>query len=150
MWPTHYIPNQPRVEGTPPPRYYLTTPPYPAQVIEEIASNSTAPTAYLAPAAETGEEVTSAGQPVSGDLRDILIRYERWPPEAIESVGAVVSGVLNDILVTYEGPPEALASAGAVVGGALADPLVRYENWPLGFATEDLISAGEPVSGALT
>lgn len=149
MWPTHYIPNQPRVDGQPPPRYYLTTPSYPVQVIEELESNSTGPDSYLVPSAETGEELTSAGQPVDGDLRDILVRYE-GPPEAIESAGAIVSIVVNDILVRYEGPPEALTSAGAVVGGALADPLVRYENWPLGAATESLTSAGEPVSGALT
>ena len=149
MWPTHYIPKQDRIEGVPPPRYYLTTPPYPLEITESLAANSTDPEAYIVPAAETGEEMTSSGEPVDGLLKDILIRYEEWPPEAITSEAEPVSGVLNDILVRYEGPPEELTSAGEPVSGAIVDILVRYENWPLGVATESLASSGAPVSGVL-
>jgi hypothetical protein len=150
MWPTHYIPNQPRIEGEPPPRYYLTSPPYPVEITESLAASSDDPDAYIAPAAEIEETLTSSGAPVDGLLKDILIRYEEWPPEALESTGEPVSGVLNDILVRYEGPPESLESSGEPVSGALVDMLVRYENWPLGVATESLSSSGAPVSGVLT
>lgn len=150
MWPTHYIPNQERVDGLPPPRYYLTTPPYPVQITEELEADSTNPDAYLVPSIETDESLTSAAVPVSGELRDILIRYEEWPPESLESSGEPVSGVLNDVLIEYVGPPESLESSGEPVSGVLVDVLVAYENWPLGAATESLASTGVPVSGVLT
>lgn len=149
MWPTYYIPKQDRVAGVPPPRFYLTTPPYPVQVIEELAANSTDPQAGFVPSAETGEELTSSAAPVSGVLSDILKRYT-IPPEAITSSAAPVSGDLRDILQRYTVPPEFIESWGGPVSGALADMLVRYENWPLGVATESLSSTGGPVSGVLS
>jgi hypothetical protein len=141
MWPTHYIPNVPRVEGVPPPRYYLTTPPYPVEVVEEILSEASNPRAGFTPVATAEETMTTNGAVVSGVLQTLLLETSVLPDD-IESNGAVISGVLVDRLI--------LQSTGAVISGILRDPLVRYENWPLGFDSEDLQSAGMPVSGALT
>lgn len=148
MWPTHYIPNQPRLEGTPPPRITLTTPPYPLELFEELETASTSPDLGFVPSAELYETATSAGLPITGELRDVLVTYE-MEPEAIESTGDAISGILRDVLVPYEGDPDLLTSSGLPIAATLRDPLVRYENWPLAVDTESLISAGAPVSGEL-
>lgn len=150
MWPTHYIPYQPRLEGIPPQRYYYTSPPYALQVIEELTANSTSPLAYLVPSAEINENLISSGAPVSGELRDILLRYDGWPEDVLESTGEPVSGVLADILVIYTAPTETLESSGEPVSGVLMNIRVAYDNWPLDVATESLSSAGAPVSGVLS
>lgn len=149
MWPTHYIPNVPKVEGIPPPRYYLTTQPYPVEVVEEIASQASNPRAGFTPVATAEETMVSNGAVVSGVLKTLLLETSVLPDD-IESNGAVISGVLVDRLIRANAGIDRLQSTGAVLSGILRDPLVRYENWPLGFDSEDLQSAGMPVSGALT
>lgn len=149
MWPTHYIPNQARIEGVPPPRYYLTTPLYPLEIIEEIESSPGTPDGAFQPSLDAIETMTTNGAPVSGTLVSIL-KTTSVLPDDIESNGLVISGILLSILKTAGVEIHELESSGLVISGYLGDPLVRYENWPLGFDSEDLISAGLPVSGALT
>ena len=149
MWPTHYIPNKPREDGIPPPRYYLTTPPYPLELVEEMESNPGPPDVGFVPAFAATEIFQSGGQPVSGVIKSILVETSVLP-DHIWSNGNVVSGSLRTILKETDIGIDRLQSNGAVISGALRDPLVRYDNWPLGFDSEDLFSAGMPVSGALT
>lgn len=149
MWPTHYIPKQDRVEGVPPPRYYLTTPPYPIELTEALQSDGDGPQRLgFVPFASLEEEFQSAGIPVGGTIDSILVTTS-VEPEEIESVGVPVSGILVEMLIRIEVEDELIESVGIPVSGILRDPLVVYDNWPLGADTEDLQSAGVPVSGVL-
>ncbi len=149
MWPTYYIPNQSRVEGIPPPRYYLTTLLYPLEIVEEMESNAGTPKMGFSPALDAEESFASNGAAVSGVLKSIL-QTTSVIPDHIWSDGAVISGVLVERLRLASVEIHELESNGAVISGILRDPLVLYDNWPLGFDSEDLTSAGQPVSGALT
>lgn len=146
MWPTHYMPLQGRVDGNPPPRFYLTSPPYPLEQTEDFRSAATFTSGAFAVGAE--DEIVSGGSFVSGTLQDILVTYNNGIDE-IRSSASFASGVLKDVLVTYDNRFDQIKSTGAFVSGALADPLVIYDNWPLGVATEDLQSAASFVSGTL-
>lgn len=149
MWPTHYIPNQERIEGIPPPEFYLTTPPYPIEIVEEMQASGGPYDIGFVPFASVQEAITTSGRPVSGSMSALLVTMNILPEE-IQSAGIPISGVLKQILITIEIPNEMIISAGIPISGVLRDPLVVYDNWPLGFETEDLQSAGIPVSGALT
>lgn len=149
MWPTHYIPYQEKVEGTPPPRYYLTSLPYPIEVVEGIAASSNNPRLGFTPVATAEEEFQSNGAAISGLIRSILVTTSVVPDD-IESNGSVISGVLNERLIRIDAKNDNIETSGSPISGILRDPLVVYENWPLGFDFEDLQSAGSPVSGALT
>ena len=149
MWPTHYIPNQPRLDGVPPPRYYLTTPPYPVELTESLASAAEEPAGGFTPSAEDTAELSSVGVPISGVLRAILVEADA-PHEELQSTGIPISGVLRDVLIRLDIGREELSSVGVPISGILRDPLVRYENWPLAAEeAESLISTGRPVSGVL-
>jgi hypothetical protein len=149
MWPTHYIPSQERIEGVPPPTFYLTTPPYPAEITESLFSSGVPQDLGFVPFAEAEDYITCAGRPVGGSISSDLIGFDGGE-EYIQSAGLPIGGVLNQILVTTSVEPEFITAAGIPLSGTLRDPLVVYDNWPLGFETEDLQSAGIPVSGALT
>lgn len=149
MWPTQYIPYQPRVDGTPPPRYYLTTPPYPVQIVEEMQSLEGDPRAGFVPSATDEEYMTSHGAPVSGALTGYgFLQYSL--DERITSHGVPVSGVLKGDLVRVTAPPEKVTSYGIPLSGELKYAKVEYENWPLGVDLEDLTSHGVPISGVLS
>lgn len=148
-WPTHYIPAQDRIEGVPPPRYYLTTPPYPIELVEELSSQSGTPDQGFQPSAEAQDEFTSNGAPVGGVFSTILVTTNILPDD-LESWALPISGVLVDRLIRASTEIHELESNGLPIGGNLGDPLVRYDNWPLGFDSEDLESAGLPISGVLT
>ena len=149
MWPTHYIPKQDRVDGVPPPRFYLTTPPYPVELVEELQSEGDVIRVGFSPFITAEDEFRSAGVPVSGVINSILVRTN-VEPEELQSAGLPISGVLRDVLIRIEIEDETLASAGIPISGVLRNPLVVYANWPLGFDTEDLQSTGVPVSGVLS
>ena len=149
MWPTHYIPSQARIEGVPPPTFYLTTPPYPIEITESLLSNGSPQDLGFVPFAESEEYITAAGRPVSGSMSSDLIGFVGGE-DYIQSAGLPIGGVLLTILKTTSVLPEMIFASGGPVAGDLRDPLVVYDNWPLGFETEDLQSAGIPVSGALT
>lgn len=148
MWPTHYIPNQPRVEGEPPPRYYLTSPPYPLEVFETLAA---AGGEFVGGSfgLGSGEDIECAAAFVSGEM--ITYGYvEIAAEDEIECAAAFVSGALVVRLVQAEVGPDEIECAAAFVDGELRDSLVRYQNWPLGAADEDLLGAAFFVSGVLT
>jgi hypothetical protein len=149
MWPTHFIPNQARVEGVPPPRYYLTTPPYPIEFTEALQSGGVPVRVGFVPFAEDEAYIQSGGSPVSGVMIQRLVNL---PPllEELECAGSPVSGVMVQRLIVADAGDEMIESSGLPISGIMRDPLVRYENWPLGYDTEDLLSAGQPVSGVLT
>jgi hypothetical protein len=149
MWPTHYIPNQPRVEGVPPPRYYLTTPPYPLEQSESMTSAGSNPTSGFVPNFEDEAYFTTSAAALGGTMRDVLIRYT-GPPENIQPGALPLGGALVERLIRYTGPPENIQPAALPLGGIMRDPLVTYDNWLLGFATESFTSGGLPLGGSLT
>ena len=148
MWPTHYLPNQPRLDGTPPPRHYLTSPPYPYCATEELASG---PTVFLGGSRGLGAEdaLEGAAAFVSGALVVRLVSADAGH-EDLESAASFVSGALVVRLVVADAGHEDIESAASFVSGALADPLVVYSNWPLDADLEDLLSGAAFVSGVLT
>lgn len=146
MWPTHYIPNQTRIDGEPPPKIVLTTPPYPYEFGDSMAAEGAV--VAITPGLGAEDELTSQGSALSGVIQDILIGFDGGRDE-MAAEAAAVSGVLNDILVAFDAGRDEIVSAGSALSGVMTDPLVRYENWPLGVDTEDLYAVGSAVSGAL-
>jgi hypothetical protein len=145
MWPTHYIPKMDRVEGIPPPRLTLTTPPYPIEVIEEFKSHANVDAIAFGIGAE--EEIKSGGALISGGLYERLVGIDGFLDE-IESSGALISGVLVTRLKTYDNGRDEIESAGALISGQLRDPLVVYDNWPL--IPDEMKSGGAVIGGTLT
>jgi hypothetical protein len=148
MWPTHYIPNQPRVDGTPPPRYYFTTPPYPAEATESFLSDSASFMGGLFGVGDD-EEFRSAAAFVSGFMEQkgyVEVEAE----DEIRSQAWFHVGVMEQYAYELIEAGDEFTSAAVFVSGDMRDPLVRYENWPLGADTEDLLSAAAFVSGVLT
>jgi hypothetical protein len=146
MWPTHYIPNQPRIEGEPPPRIYLTSCPYPYEMSESLASAGEFTSAT--PGEEATEEMESSGSFVSGTMVTYGFQTHEMLDEEIESSGSFVSGSLVDRLRFMDAGRDELESAGSFVSGFMTDPLIFYENWPL--EPDELESSGSFVSGVLT
>jgi hypothetical protein len=108
MWPTYFIPG---VQG----QYYLTTRPYPIEVIESMVS---AGNLWRGARWNTDPEslVTTASF-LGGEWRDILRTYS-MEPEAVYSTATFLSGELKTILITYSNyPPEALYSTATFLGG---------------------------------
>lgn len=145
MWPTHYIPKMDRVEGIPPPRITLTSPPYPVEVIEEFKSHADVDAIAFGIGAE--EEIKSGGALISGGLYERLVGFDAGLDE-IESSGALISGQLVTRLKTYNNRFDEIESSGALISGQLRDPLVVYSNWPL--LPDELKSAGAVIGGTLT
>lgn len=150
MWPTHYIPNQPRLDSTPPPRLYLTTPPYPIEVIEQLASASVYVVASFGLGAE--DELESAASFVGGEIIQYGYTDANAGRDELESAAVFVGGVLAlQPVITIDAGIDELESAAVFVSGVLATvPIIDYNNWPLGATTEDLLSAAAFVSGELT
>lgn len=146
MWPTHYIPNQPRIDGEPPPKIVLTTPPYPVEFSDEIESEGAV--VSVTPGIGSEDELTAQGSALSGVIQDILVGFDAGRDD-LEAEGSAVSGVLRDILISVDQGHEAIEAEAYALGGSLADPLVTYDNWPLGVDQEDLYAVGSAVSGVL-
>jgi hypothetical protein len=148
MWPTHYIPNQPRVEGVPPPRYYLTTPPYPMEVYEDLqAGGGEFETGRTGTGTE--ESVTAYGEFLGGTMTTYGFPSYSYV-EALTVYGEFLGGTLVERRVIVNAPPEMLTVYGEFLGGSMTDPLVRYENWPLSGEGEALECYGEFIGGTLT
>jgi hypothetical protein len=148
-WPTHFIPNQPRIEGEPPPRYYLTSLPYPIEVLETLAAG---PAQYVSGGMNgvaTKDEIEAAASFVSGLM--VTYSYEEILAEdEIESAAAFVDGALVDRLVHADPGPDEIESAAQFVSGELRDGRVEYTNWPLAANQEALESGAAFVSGVMS
>lgn len=148
MWPTHFIPNQPRVDGTPPPRFYLTTPPYPIENIEELQAAGIPWRMGFAPNFEGQVDLTSYGVPVGGTLTVYGFLTYYWMEE-LQANGVPLGGELKGDLVRFTASTELLQASGLPLSGELQFARVTYDNWPLGFDQEDLLGSGVPISGEL-
>lgn len=146
MWPTHYLSRVPR-EGVPPPRFYLTTPPYPIEVVEEMAS--AASYQFVTPGIGSDEEIESAALFVSASLTLFNFKASDFEDE-MESAAQFVSGNLVTLGFKAGYGNDELESAAQFVSGVMEEPLIIYDNWPLGADTEDLLSGASFISGVLT
>lgn len=67
-----------------------------------------------------------------GELREPLIHYDRWEPEAVNlSQVAIASGELREILKKYQNwePESVNLSQVTISGGTMDQVLIRYQNW---------------------
>lgn len=146
MWPTFYIPIVRRVEGEPPPRFYLTTPPYPYELYEAMTTASEVDS--VTPGISIEDQVETNAQFVGGELVTRLRTYDNRYDE-IETEIQFVSGLLVTRLRTYDNRNDQVETTMQFVSGEMKDPLVTYLNWPLGYAQEDIITEASFVSGVL-
>jgi hypothetical protein len=148
MWPTHYIPNQPRLEGSPPPRFYLTTPPYPIEVREEFGSAADFVIGGFGIGA--ADQLESAASFVGGEIQQFAYDEADAGLDELESAAQFVGGELVSRLVVIPGPMDELESAASFVTGTLETVvIISYDNWPLGAANEALLSGASFVGGVL-
>lgn len=146
MWPTFPLPS-----GKTPYRiiryYYLTTPPYPVNAVEELASAMPQFSGAFGRDIVGDESFESAWSLIDGTLRDTLRQYTHPVPENFESSWTIVAGDIRDILRTYVHPvPENFESSWTLVNGSMADILITY-NHP---APDSVESSWSLVSGTLT
>jgi hypothetical protein len=120
MWPTYFIPG---VQG----QYYLTTRPYPIEVIESMVS---AGNLWRGARWNTGpEDMYSTATFLGGEWRDTLRTYS-MEPEAMYSTATFLGGTWRDILRTYSMEPEAMYSTATFLGGVWDEILITYSNYP--------------------
>lgn len=137
VWPTYFIPNAPQ-QG-----YYLTSLPYPIEVIESMAAVAEMVNGWSS-FLSTDAMVTNASF-VEATRRELLIQTEA-PPEAMASTALFVTGTWRELLIQTEAPPEAMASTSLFVSGTLDTVLIQYSNWP----PEAMISRASFVGGTRT
>lgn len=146
MWPTHYIPQQSKIESTPPPKMYLTSCRYPYELIEELRSSGTFIAAQ--PGEETMEEMRSSGSFVAGSMTTYIYSTYTMQVEELEAIGSFVGGDLVPRLIFMDAGQDQIEATGSFVNGVMIDPLIYYLNWPL--IPDELESVGSFVSGDLT
>jgi hypothetical protein len=146
MWPTKYIPFpvKPRVSR----RFFLTTQPYPIEILETMQSAHT--NIYGYKTFKSSETYQSAASILSGTLI-VRLRHTVQEPEAYDSETAILSGTLVTRLRHTVQEPEAYDSETAILGGTLNRLLVHYPHWPLRAGTEESHqSSASILSGTLT
>lgn len=122
---------------------YVTSRPYPLEVIEALAPDGEIRDSL---SVMHTEALDVDGELVSGTLRSSLIGYDDGDPEAIDVDGELISGELRTALIGYEdGEAEALDVDGELVSGELRDALVGYNDG----LPEALDVDGELISGTL-
>lgn len=146
MWPTKYLPFpvKPRVSR----RFYLTTQPYPIEVLETMRSAHVSIGGYKTFKAEDAYD--SGASILSGTLV-VRLKSHTQPFEEYESEAAILSGTLLTLLKSHTQPPEEYEAEAAVLSGTLVRIRVDYPHWPLRAAAEESHqSTASILSGTLT
>lgn len=127
--------------------FYLTSQPYPLQVIEQIAARAAIVGGLFYNALYSySESIASTVGITGGALTTNLITYSNWPAESIASSSAVTGGTLQLALIVYSNwPAESIAASAAIVGGTLPLSLIVYSNWP----AESIASTAGVTGGTL-
>lgn len=140
---------------------FLTSRPYPVDVIEGLETLGRPISGYMYEAPVNMDAAQSLGSVLAGEIRQILIAYPNWPiiaesDESIQSLGSVLSGEIRTILLAYPNWPlivdsdESIESLASVLSGSIATILVPYVNWPYHADTdESLKSLASIQSGTL-
>lgn len=124
--------------------HYFTTPVYPIEDIEAMASSAMAIGGFTwVPPVEGIDSISSL---VSGQLRQVLKSYTDWPPEGVDSLSTLVSGELKRVLIIYsDWPPEGINSTASAQSGTLRNLYIQYTTWP----AEGIDSTASVISGTL-
>ena len=124
---------------------YLTTPPYPIDVIESITDtalgiNGNSVTPQL-------DKLSDFATIISGFLRNPLVPYTFWPAEAVSDSASITSGSIVVILIQYQnGLPEGVSDLAVIMSGILTRVLIQYQNWtPEGVSDTATIRSGSLV-----
>lgn len=115
-----------RAEGT-----YLTSRPYAVEDLENLQLGEMGKLAQ--PFVPSDDLLLGAMDIISGELREPLINYNNWTPEALDVAQLVVTaGELKAPLITYNNwPAESLnINQVEVISGTLRVALVTYDDWP--------------------
>lgn len=125
--------------------YVLTTPPYPIEAVESMASSFEG--VRVQPNYVLAESMSSSFASISGTLRDIFREYDHPEPEAITSSFEGVAGSMRSIFREYDHPkPEKMTSSFAGVTGEMKTILIPYDN----YEPEGISSSFVSVTGSLT
>ncbi|MBT9158793.1 MAG: hypothetical protein DDT26_00040 [Dehalococcoidia bacterium] len=124
---------------------YLTTPPYPIEIIEDLGSNATLLRGQLIE--QPFDELVGNATLRGGQLRNPMVQYTNWPPEELASNAVLASGTLTTPLRSYTNwPPEELAGNAAITGGTIANVLIVYGR----YQPEELSGNATLTGGSLT
>ena len=126
---------------------YLTSPPYPVQIIEPLQARQ-GRISNIAVTQTPIDLLQASGQVMAIELveRVIYSEYLEWPPEELQANGQVTAIELVDLVIysEYSGEPESLQANGQVTAIELVDRVtyVEYTNWP----PESLQAGGQVTS----
>lgn len=110
-------------------QYYFTSTPYPVESIEAVIIAQSFPDALLWRPPLDGVDITF--EPIDGNLRNLLITYDNYPPEGVDISFEPTEGNLRNILITYDNyPPEGVDISMEPREGTLRDLLITYSNYP--------------------
>jgi hypothetical protein len=127
----------------PPPPRYLTSWPYPIEVIEEMKAPLRERFGWLW--YTNVEPMKTDFQFLTGSLATALVTYTNWPHEDMKVDFAAQGGALFDALTSYNYGTEPIKVAFDTLGGSIATTLVVYNLWP----HEDLKADLAPLGGTL-
>lgn len=134
----------------PPIPFYLTSKPYPMEVVETLKSDASIRQRNRL-VTRPLDLIQSTAEVLSGTIRTILKSYAYWLPDEIKNTASVLSGTIHQVLKNYGNWPlgasdESLKNDGSVLGGTIKVVLLTYTNWP----HEDLKNDASILSGTLT
>lgn len=126
--------------------YVLTTPPYPIEAVESMASSFEG--VRVQPNYVLAESMGSSFASISGTLRDIFRGYDHPEPERMDSAFESISGELitRVIYSEYENPPEQMNSSFVSIAGEMNTILITYNN----YEPEAISSSFVSVTGSLS
>lgn len=105
-----------------------TTPPYPALTMDAIGVSSRAldPFVWQPPMDEIGVESFA----LDGVHRDLIAKYENYPPESIDVASHAIDGVHRPLIARYENyPPEEIDIESNALDGVHKLVLIQYLNY---------------------
>lgn len=124
-----------------PPFVYLTSRPYPVDVVEALSSTGKVLSSLVMFVPR--DALSSEGAIVEASLRNVLHVYI-MVDEALDSIGAIVEANLRNVLHQYTMIDEALDSVGMLIDGELRRVLIAYV-----MQDEALDSSAALLSGSL-
>lgn len=122
---------------------YLTTPPYPIEVLENFTATGDI---YLGQVGIVDtEQFTASADILSGTFAAVLTGYTALP-ENFTGDSDVTGGTFDTVLLTYTARPENFTADGDPTGGTFDTILVVYNNW----RPDNFTATGDIASGVFT
>lgn len=132
--------------GMPPIECWVTSKPYPLQVIESMASSIDFPDARFQPSLI--EEMASHVDDFTAILKDVILGYDNYIPESMESEIEFVDGEMITVaFLSYDNyPPESMESDIEFVDGSMEISVVFYDR----YVPESVSSSVEFIEGTMS